>query len=259
MKTILSIICIFSIAFVISCTKDENKKAEDTKKTESQQKTEEVAFYINDRPVYKSDLKYPRYADNLNDEILYEAALAQGLDKDEKMISIFQKYKKNLLIGHLKGRVIKEYEANNPVNDEQIAEYYEENKDQYTFLDLKRVLVTDKQKAAELHKQLSESEDPFKTLETLKDKDSDIKLLELNNSRRYNKEFNKLEKGAVSNLVPERKSFSIFIINAVNTRPLEEVKHTIKYSVAGSNKLTAINEYIKKAKVEYKIKVKKVI
>lgn len=250
---------IFTLS-LISC-KNENNKIQENKqksvKEESAEKSDrQIAFQINDRPIYKDEIGNRHIYQVIDDEVLYEVALLNGDDQDPKVIELIKRYKKNLIVGRLKGNIIRDYMQNqNKISDEDIKGYYESNKSKYTILDLKQISCPNKEIADDIYNKLKGGHDINSILSSYNGENIQISVNSIRNNKEYNKYFPELNINEISQPISERDKFNIYQIIDVETMPYKRLSRRIKYHFLNEQKIKALEEYVNKAKQEHNIKI----
>lgn len=257
------IIVILLLLFSVSCQNSKDTEPTDTKKetdTKEQPSTtsKKIAFYINDRPVYENKMVNQNIQQAINNEIIYEAALIDKVDADPEILTRVAEFKKNLIIGTVKGKVIRDYLDSKEFADEDITKYYEENKYKYSSLDLLEITSTDKNAIDDLRSKLLEGQDLEQLFSEIENSGTNIKKRQINNTKRYNRYFTNFEIGGISEPYEERNNHYIFQITKINVQPLKFIKSKVKFNLISNTRANAVTEYIKKVNTEYNIKVKRV-
>ena len=245
-----------------ACKENKSKQANESTKTSEQsadtsQDKGKVAFKINGRPVYEDEMSARNIDEAIKDEILYEAALIKGVDKEPQVEKTLNMYRRNLITGVLRKQIIDEAMENYQVSDENINNYYEEHKDNYITLDVNKLIIQDKSKADEVYNKLSGGEAIEDVVEEYKTENSEIILQQLYNNRKLSKEFDSFEVGEVSKPIDEQNNAVIYVITKVEIIPLDKVKRQIAYILMNLRKAIAVNAFIEKAKREENIKIEK--
>jgi foldase protein PrsA len=217
---------------MISCNSEKDSKQTKSappKDTSAQDAKSEVVFYINERPVTKGQSYGANLDTAINNEIIYEMAVKQNLDKDESIINRVELFRKNLITSKIKSQVIKDYLANNTVTDEEIEAYYEEIKDKYARLDLTQIMLDDEETANDVYSKITNSDNIEDTLEQQEKAGIKIVTKKLNETKNYDRYFKSgLELGKISKPIKGRNKYNIYKIDKIGYTPLDQVKQQLK-------------------------------
>lgn len=149
------------------------------------------------------------------------------------------------------------------ITDEDISNYYDENKDSFGEANVSHILIKDEAKANEVRERVANGED-FATVAKevsedtgSKDKGGDLGVIKYN-STQYDKDFlaglKTLKEGEISE--PIKSQFGYHIIKATNVKvdTLEEAKDSIKTTLENQKKNDLYNSSIEQWKSDYKVK-----
>ena len=260
------ILLIFTLPF--GCKQKEEPKQPDdaTKETPFPQSKEEnsapseglspdkrVVATVNGRPIYEEDLKGKNLQYVIIDEILYEVALKQGLDKEYE--DEVQRYKKNILINAVKRDISTKLPDKKIPTDEEIEEYYKENERKYSSVKAQMIEVNAEDTAEEIQKKAKEGEDIEKIASEYPDSKVLVKSKPINLTIDKNDYFDSLKIGEVSKVVPEKGKFVIYKIVDIKKLPLSQVKPSIAFALVALQRSQAFEELAENLKNEYDIKV----
>ncbi len=81
--------------------KDEGKNSPLESSKEQSGSSENIVARVNSRPIYETELRDRNLDDIIADEILYQDAIRQGLDKDVSIEDRVKRYKRNLIVSTL--------------------------------------------------------------------------------------------------------------------------------------------------------------
>jgi hypothetical protein len=239
-------------------TKEENKTLLSQEQPTFQDKDlKTVVARINGRPIYKEEVGEEPLERVIDEEILYEIGLKQGLDKNKKLEEKVERYKKRLIINAVRAQILDNIGKKEPkVSDEEIENYYKENENRYRYLSLKAIITNDRKVAEEIHKRALKGEDFEKIVSDYSNNSGkEVTLRELSFTRRYNDIFKGKEIGSVSNIIQEGNRFIILKVTDVRQIELQRVKPAIRTTIAAQKKGEALHDYIEKLKKENNIKV----
>src|SRR3990170_4452494 len=166
-----------------------------------------VIARVNGRPVYKEDLRNRPLETVIDNEILYEAGLKKGLDK--KVANAVEEYEKRLIVSMLQRDIVSNLPKDDVVSEEEIMEYYKNNKIRYALLGIKEITVEDKDLAQEVHKKALSGEDLDKIAADYSKSGKNVKADTSRFNRKYNNRFTKLEVGSVSEIIEDGNTFKI--------------------------------------------------
>jgi hypothetical protein len=248
MKKLLPLLALL-VLFAWGC--DRTAKKEEVKDTEAVNKT--LLARVNGRPIYKEDLKGKPLETAIDFEILYEAGVKEGIDKQvEKAV---EDYKKRLVVTTLQRQIVEKLPKEDVVSEEEIQEYYKQNQSKYTAMSFKEIIVQDKDLADQVQKRAMAGEDFDKIVAELTKSGTTAEVKDLRFNRRFNDLFSGKEVGSVSEVIKEGNKFVVLKLVEVKEVPLDKAKQAIKYTVAAKKKAQAIHDYAEKAKQDNNITV----
>lgn len=248
------------LMFSVACS-DSTDTKKDTATT-SQQSTEsnnaKIAFYINERPVYESRMIQRNIDKVINDEIIYEAALIEKMDLDPEINKQVAGFKKSLILGTIKGKVISDHLKNNVITEEEVKAHYEKNINDYTTLNVLQISSSDKDAIDDLYNKVSNGKSFEETFSAIKNSGVIITKRQLENTKKYNRLFDKMEIGSMS--APNKKNALNYTyrITEVKVKPFKYSKNKIKFHLISISKPKAVKDYAESVKAKHNIKVKMV-
>lgn len=245
----------------VSCTQSEKKeetkkdasKAEITSTDKQENGTgKKVVARVNGNPIYEEDLQGRPLRMVINEEILYQEGLKQGLDK--RFQGEIDDYKKRVIAETVKRELLSELPKAKEmeITDEQIEKYYEKHPDKYTFISIKEISLPDKSAAEEVRKKLLAGEDPVKIKSDLGE---NVVINDLKFGKTYYKKFDKIEVGTISEVIEDGGRFKILQITDVRQVPLQRVSNAIKHHIIARKRGKIIQEKVEEMKKENNIKV----
>jgi hypothetical protein len=260
MRTLFPLLLLI-VSINVSCTKSEKKeetkkdasKAEITSTDKQENGTgKKVVARVNGNPIYEEDLKGRRLKMAINEEVLYQEALKQGLDK--QLQGEIDTYKRRVLIETVQKELLRGLPKapKVEVTDEEIEKYYRKHSNRYRFISLKEISVSDRSTAEEVRKKLLAGEDPIKIQSEMREK---VIMKDLNFGRRHKDKFDKIEIGSVTEVIEDGNQFKILQITDVRQIPQEKVSNAIKHIIIARKKGKALQEKIEELKKENNIKV----
>lgn len=259
MKKSILLILLLSLTFIISCK--DNKEPSVSSENKSTNNTVESAdngkllFTINGRNVHEKEARIDDLESAINDEILYEAAIKRGIDKEPAVQRSLYMHRKNLFLGLLKRRVVQDYLKTHEITDEQINEYYNKNINKYTVLDVTVFSAPDIDTANFIKEELSKGTSPENIMDKYKNQDINIKLRRIQNSKSFIDKFDNLEAGLISEPIDQKSVFKIVRIDRVNTAPINKIGNSIRYELTNNLRLEAVQKYIEEQKKNMEIKL----
>jgi len=246
-----------------STSNTENKSTESSQSmNESKSQGEEanqvdqsktVVAMVNDVPIYREDLRGFDVQKALQKELLYQYGLKQGY-LDDSIKQRVENFKKSLVISKVKIDAIKDYMALNPVTPEEIDSEYKQNKQQFTYLKLNELEIADKDTADKVYNEAKSGT----SLKDLGSKYGDkVKFSEMDRStKRFNRFFNDLKPGSVSELINNNGKYYIYKVEDTTQLPTPDVRRRLRLEKEAEKKRTAINNLVQKIKQSGDFKVK---
>ncbi len=218
-----------------------------------------IVAYVNGRPVYEKDLGPLSLEDALVNEVLYEAGLSEGMEKDFQ--EQIENYKKQLIVNRMRLKVLAnldESELAKTVTNEDIERYYKENERKYTYPHVVELMISDRKVAEEIRNRALKGEDFEKIAKEYEDKPGlVVRFYDWKYTKKFNNNFDKLEVGEVSDLIPHKKhGYLLRKIVDIRKISLDKVRAPIKYALIAKKKAQAVKDYAEKLKKEHHIKVR---
>lgn len=216
---------------------------------------------------FKKQLEQIKKQNNMTEEDLLNALKQQGIESIEGFKKVF--FEQNgdaILISELQKQVFDPV----TVEEKEVTEYYEENKDEYTHKDEVRashILFDEKEKAEDILTKLKEGAD---FTEMAKEhstgpsgsKGGDVGFFDMDSSmaKPFKDAAFKLEIGEISDVVKSEFGYHIIKVtdkNPAGTTPFEDVKEEIKENLENEKKQDVWSNFVEelreKAKIEYKL------
>ena len=194
--------------------------------------------------------------------LLYEDAIAKGMDKDEEFLQVVEKTKESMLKNYALGKLL----ATVDVTEDEVKKFYEENKEAFKekeSANASHILVSEEDKAREIYEKVKDGED----FETLAKKNSTCPSKEKGGDLgtftrgQMVKEFEDAvfenEVGTVTEPVKTQFGYHIIKINEKNEgRDLEfdEVKDKIFSQLKRQKEQDLYNKKIEELKEKYDVK-----
>ena len=218
-----------------------------------------IVAYVNGRPVYEKDLGPLSLEDALVNEVLYEAGLSEGMEKDFQ--EQIENYKKQLIVNRMRLKIlanVDESELTKTVTNEDIERYYKENESKYTYPHVVELMISDRKVAEEIRSRALKGEDFEKIAKEYEDQPGlAVRFYDWKYTKKFNNNFDKLEVGAVSNLIPHKKhGYLVRKIVDIRKISLDKVRAPIKHALIAKKKAQAVKDYAEKLKKEHNINVR---
>lgn len=195
--------------------------------------------------------------------LLYEDAIAKGMDKDEEFLQVVEKTKESMLKNYALGKLL----ATVDVTEDEVKKFYEKNKEAFKekeSANASHILVSEEDKAREIYEKVKDGED----FETLAKKNSTCPSKEKGGDLgtftrgQMVKEFEDAvfenEVGTVTEPVKTQFGYHIIKINEKNEgRDLEfdEVKDKIFSQLKRQKEQDLYNKKIEELKEKYDVKM----
>ncbi len=200
----------------------------------------------------------------INQKLLLKEAQEQKVDKDEKLLTVLEQLKSELMIQRLVEREILE---KSQVTDQEVQAYFDQNKQRFVTpeqVHAFHILVPDEAKAKEIQKRIAGGED-FETVAKAESvgpsgpRGGDLGFV---GKGQLVPEFEKaafeLKIGDVSDVV--KTQFGYHVIKVTESNPAKalefaEVKENIKLQLQQEQQRNRLTDYIEKLKKNTKIKI----
>lgn len=237
-----------------------DEESADTGETETKTETDaketgddKVIAIVNGNPIYEKELRGNKTLDDLiMNEIFYLEGLDRGLDeKFEKQVN---DYKKRIITSAVHKQMINKI-SDPEVTEEEMKEYYENNKSKYTHLTVKQLSVEDEDSAKEIRTKLLDGKTAEDITEEYEDGDTAVTVRETRLPTNLNDRFDKLESGSVSEVVKGQRGYDVMVITQVQSIPFEKAKPAIRHNVIGTKRGEAMQREADKIKEKLGIEV----
>ena len=195
--------------------------------------------------------------------LLYEDAMAKGMDKEDEFLQVVEKTKESMLKTYALGKLL----ATAEVKDEDVKKFYEENKDafkQSESANAFHILVEEEDKAREIYEKIQKGEDfeeLAKEFSTCPSKEKGGNLGTFTKGQMV-KEFEDAvfgnEVGTITEPVKTQFGYHIIKINEKNDAKelaFDEVKDKIVEQVRRQKEQEIYNEKITELKDKYEVKM----
>jgi len=263
MKTRVSLvltICIFG-ALIAGCGKDKDSRVLASVDKKYTITVDEFNERISKLPERYQEVIGKNKREFLNelitDKLLYAEATRKNLDKDQDVLKLFDEAKRKIMISRL---LNDEIDGNITVTEEDVAGYYNANKDKFVTPEVFRashILVAEEKEARDIRSELLKGAD-FEGLAMDKSIDptgkvgGDIGYFTKGQLLPQIEETClKLEPGQISDVVKTKFGYHVIKLTEKReprTRDLAEVHDAIKQSLERNKKQMMFNEYVEKLK-----------
>ena len=187
-----------------------------------------IVARVNGVPIYKDDLNGRNLNFVISEEIIYQAGLKQGFDKE--ISKRVKEYERMLVIKNTKESILENMEPTKKISDEEIQEYYERNKDKYTHIRIHEISVPDANLGLEVKKKAETGEDLQDIATSYPD--ISITVTDIGYNRELAQRFEKREVGSVSEVVQKPNgTFSILKIVDIRDIPINSTKNSIRHAL----------------------------
>lgn len=202
----------------------------------------QVVATVNGIPIYQDELKGRQVKDLVSDEVLYQKGLALGLD--EKFTQKLRDYRKQLIVNDMKSDILEDLPAEKVVSDEEVQQYYDNNKAKYSFVRMYEIGFSDEGLGEEIAGKLEEGEDPSEIADSYSETGANVLGRDLGYSKEMLKHFRNIEVGAVTEVITKPNgTYSIIKIVEMKPIPLRQSERAIKRILEAKRKTTAYNAY----------------
>lgn len=203
-----------------------------------------VIARVNGQPIYEDDLNGKSLEDVITEEIIYQEGLRQGIDK--KYRDKVRDFERKLIIRDTKQSILENSEPTKGPSDEDIKNYYEKNKNKYTYVRIHEISFPDSILANEIREKAKGEED----LQTIANSYPDmvITVNDIGFNRNMARHFKTREVGSVSEVIQKPDgTFSVLKIVEIKDIPLNASKKPIRYLLEAKQKTGMFNNYARRA------------
>ena len=216
-----------------------------------------VVIIVNDVPIHESELKNKHIHEGVTDEILYQYGLSKGIDK--KYAKNVYEYKKQLVVNDVKLDIMENLPPAKVVSDEEIEEYYEQNKSKYTFANLAEITFKNEDLSDEIMNRIKEGEDLQNIAKSYQDSGESVTYNDLGINRSLSIRYDLTDKDQVTEVIrKDNGDFSIIKVLQVRDMGITRNKSAIRNILEAKNEASQIHERAREIadqnnmKVEYK-------
>ncbi len=200
----------------------------------------------------------------INDSLLYQEALRTGTQKDPEVVKIVNEARKKIIIAkYLKDNV----DGAVVINEEDIEDYYEQNKDKYKTAEIMRVshiLLPTREEAEVILEQLNSGADfeavaRTKSVDPTAQKGGDVGYFPKGQLMpEFERACAALDVGEISGVVKTKLGYHIIKMTdrrQPQPRPLEQVSDNIQSSLRTEQKQKMFNELLRKLRKDTEIEI----
>jgi len=233
-------------------TETQSKSKQEFSNTDDTESQSAIIARVNDKPIYEDDLNGQSLDLAITEEILYQDGIGQNLDKQfEDQV---RKYEKRLIIRYLKNTILEDSEITKPVSEEEVEQYYDLNRDRYSYVSIQEITAPDANVSMEIKKKAENREDLLKISQDYPE--ITIQINELGYDRGKLKYFDTLEVGKISEVIQkEDGSFAVYKIVEIKDMPISNVRSAIKSILEARRKAHIIDNYAQKVAYENDMKI----
>lgn len=222
----------------------ESSMNDNTSAVEAEPKREgKVVARVNGQAIYEDDLSGRNLEYAISEEIIYQEALRQGIDK--KYRNKVRDFEKSLIVRDTKQSLLENAEPTKEVSLEEIKDYYEKNKDKYSHVRIYEISFPDSNLGNEIREKAKGEED----LQNIANSYPDmvINVNDIGYNRSMLQHFKTREVGVVSEVIQKPDgTFSVLKIAEVKDIPLNSSKQAIRHILEAKKKRKMFENYSQK-------------
>jgi|GEM_PF-1682596 len=242
---------LFAFLFIIGCNQSDTNDTttgDDTSKTgqnQAETSTENTAgsaqpervgkvlARVNGKPIYQEDLNGKNLEFIITEEVIYQAGLKQGIDKQYQ--DQVRDYERMLVIKGTKEKMLENTGPKKEISEEEIEKYYELNRDKYAHVRIYEISFPDVNMGEEIKEKVSQGEDLQEIAVSYKD--IPVNVADLGYNRQLAQKFQDKEVGAVSEVIQkENGTFSVMKIVEIKEIPLSASRNSIRHILESRRK-----------------------
>ncbi len=251
--TLRKLYLLFIFVALIGCNQSDSNTTTEQESTQSQtqnndnstaepepERTGKVLARVNGTPIYEDDLNGRNLEFVITEEIIYQAGIKQGIDKEYR--SRVRNFERNLVIEGTKAKILENAEPTKKISDEDIQKYYDLNKDRYTYVRIHEVSFPDVNLGKEIKEKVEKGED----LQEIANGYTDIAVTvtDIGFNKMMAKKFDNREVGSVSEVIQKPNgTFSVLKIVDVKDIPLNSSKKSIRHVLESVEKGQMFENY----------------
>jgi len=203
-----------------------------------------VLARVNGQPIYEDDLIGRNLEYVINEEIIYQEGLRLGIDKQYR--DQVRSYERNLIIRVTKQSILENADPTKRISNEEIKNYYENNKDKYSHVRIHEISFPDSNLGNEIKDKAKSGEE----LQTIANSYPDIAITvnDIGYNRNMRQNFKNTEVGEVSEVIQKPDgTFSVLKIVEIKDIPFNQSKRAIEQNLKAIHKARMYHYYAKKA------------
>ena len=216
------------------------------------ERTGKVLARVNGSPIYEDDLKGKTLDAVITDEIIYQVGLKQGLDSEIQ--DKVNQYQRVLVVGREKDKMLENAPPTKDVSDEQIQQYYDMNKDRYTYFRIHEITFPNANIGIEIKDKAEKGEDLQDIANSYPDQA--VTVTDIGFNRSMIQKFNTKEVGSISEVIQKPNgTFSVLKIVDTKDIPLSTSKKSIRNSLEAKSQARFVDSQAKQAAKENNIEI----
>ena len=269
--TLRKMFLLFAVLIFIGCnqsdsdSKSQSAEQENAASEQSQTATSDNTAYdesaevrgkvlarVNGQPIYEDDLNGQNLEYVINEEIIYQEGLRQGIDKQYR--DQVRSYERKLIISGTKQSILENAGPAKRISDEEIKNYYENNKDKYSYVRIHEISFPD----SSLGNKIKDKAKSGEELQTIANSypDMTITINDIGYNRNMAQNFKNTEVGEVSEVIQKPDgTFSVLKIVEIKDIPFNQSKRPIEQNLEAMRKALMYHNYAKKAAKENNITI----
>jgi hypothetical protein len=206
-----------------------------------------VLARVNGQPIYEDDLKGYNLEYVVTEEIIYQEGIRQGIDKQYR--DQVRNYNRRLIIRGSKQNILENAAPTKTVSDEEIKNFYENNKDKYSHVRIHEISFPDSRLGSEIQEKAKNGEE----LQTIANSHPDLEITvnDIGYNRAMAQHFKTREVGMVSEVIQKPDgTFSVLKIVEIKDIPFNISKKSIKFILEAFRKTHMYDSYARKVAEE---------
>ncbi len=206
-----------------------------------------VLARVNGQPIYEDDLKGYNLEYVVTEEIIYQEGIRQGIDKQYR--DQVRNYNRRLIIRGSKQNILENAAPTKTVSDEEIKNFYENNKDKYSHVRIHEISFPDSRLGSEIQEKAKNGEE----LQTIANSHPDLEITvnDIGYNREMAQHFKTREVGMVSEVIQKPDgTFSVLKIVEIKDIPLNISRKSIRSILEAIRKTRMYDSYARKVAEE---------
>jgi hypothetical protein len=206
-----------------------------------------VLARVNGQPIYEDDLKGYNLEYVVTEEIIYQEGIRQGIDKQYR--DQVRNYNRRLIIRGSKQNILENAAPTKTVSDEEIKNFYENNKDKYSHVRIHEISFPDSRLGSEIQEKAKNGEE----LQTIANSHPDLEITvnDIGYNRAMAQHFKTREVGMVSEVIQKPDgTFSVLKIVEIKDIPLNVSRKSIRSILEAIRKTRMYDSYARKVAEE---------